>query len=69
MAWKANRLEQWRNGAADGTTDTSVTAPGAMNQIALGQQYASGGQPSVPTLIRRVMVYSKYQKDMDKKTT
>lgn len=64
VAWKANRHEQWRNGALDGTVDTAVTAPGAMNQIALGQSYASASQPSVPTLIRRVRVYRRYQPGM-----
>jgi hypothetical protein len=63
-------VEAWVDGAKEGTgPSTPIGTLEAMNQVSIGGLNNSTLEPSVPTLIRRVMVYSKYQKDMDKKTT
>lgn len=66
--WKAGLLQSWVNGSKEGTDDKSVTAPAAMTQANIGMQWNNIGQPSVPTLIRRIRIYRRYQYDMDIQT-
>lgn len=64
LAWRANRLEQWRDGAMVGTPDVAVTQNAAMTQLAIAQAYNSSNEPSIPVLIRNVRVYRRFPGNM-----
>lgn len=67
LEWRANDQRQFLLGSADGS-DVTITAPGAMERFAIACTYAGGSQPSVPTLIRRVIVYDTFRDDIAKLT-